>query len=122
MQASGVPFPELKQVILADSEKVVMECTLKGAVALLTGKLPVDPRETPGECLSVEILDSFEDIDSGIIPVLKDASMDSKDSISGEVSKGKMDEIQDKIDQMMKSIESLQKSLIDMNKLFGGMK
>ncbi|MBH52511.1 MAG: hypothetical protein CL785_05115 [Chloroflexi bacterium] len=122
LQASGVPFPELKQVILADSEKVVMECTLKGAVALLTGKLPVDPRETPGECLSVEILDSFEDIDSGIIPVLKDGSMDSKDSISGEVSKGKMDEIQDKIDQMMKSIESLQKSLIDMNKLFGGMK
>ena len=122
LQASGVPFPELKQVILADSEKVVMECTLKGAVALLTGKLPVDPRETPGECLSVEILDSFEDIDSGIIPVLKDASMDSKDSIIGEVSKGKMDEIQDKIDQMMKSIESLQKSLIDMNKLFGGMK
>ena len=49
-------FPQLKRVILADSTKVVMECTLDGAMALLTGTLAEDPRTDPVECLSPEVL------------------------------------------------------------------
>ena len=59
LQAASVPFPELKQVILADNASVVMECSLDGAVALLTGALAIDPRENPGECLSDEVLASL---------------------------------------------------------------
>jgi len=119
LQASGVPFPELKQVILADSERVVMDCTLKGAVALLTGKIPVDPRDTPGECLSDKLLNTLENFDSGLIPILKDVNSDTMDSLETELSKGKLVEIQGTINEMMKSLESLQNSLIGMNKFFG---
>jgi uncharacterized membrane protein (UPF0182 family) len=49
-------FPQLKRVILADSAKVVMGCTLDGAMALLTGILGEDPRKDPVECLSAEVL------------------------------------------------------------------
>ncbi len=47
IQAQGVSFPELKQVILASGEKVVMAGTLDQAVGLLTG-LQTGPGAPPG--------------------------------------------------------------------------
>ena len=55
LQATGLAFPELKKVILADNSKVVMEDTLDEAIAALTGGVPAlasrpppqGPAETP---------------------------------------------------------------------------
>ena len=47
LQAEGSTFPELKQVILATGEKVVMEDSVPQAVAALTGYTPGGPLEGP---------------------------------------------------------------------------
>ncbi|MCZ6789130.1 MAG: UPF0182 family protein [Chloroflexi bacterium] len=48
LQSANVRFPELKQVILASSKKVVMESTLDEAIAALVGEPPAGP-PVPGE-------------------------------------------------------------------------
>ena len=45
LQAEGVDFPELKQVILATGEKVVMEASVPEAVKALTGSVLTRPAE-----------------------------------------------------------------------------
>jgi uncharacterized membrane protein (UPF0182 family) len=53
LQSAAVRFPELKQVILATSERVVMESTLELAVAALVGeRLPDGPGDQPPDGLS----------------------------------------------------------------------
>ena len=53
LQSAAVRFPELKQVILATSERVVMESTLDLAIAALVGKrLPTGPGDQPPGRLS----------------------------------------------------------------------
>ena len=53
LQAEGVEFPELKQVILASQEKVVMRDSIPEAIAALTGFIapvptaPTDSQATP---------------------------------------------------------------------------
>ena len=47
MQAEGIDFPELKQVILATGNRVVMEASVPEALAALTGF--TGPVETPGD-------------------------------------------------------------------------
>jgi len=63
LQAEGIEFPELKQVILASGDKVVMEDSVTAAVAALTGYTevavvePVEP--TNGDTTSAEV-DGFQ--------------------------------------------------------------
>ncbi|SVD94753.1 uncharacterized protein METZ01_LOCUS447607, partial [marine metagenome] len=45
IQAEGVKFPELKRVILASGEKVVMENSLSEAIESLTGLVTENPQE-----------------------------------------------------------------------------
>jgi hypothetical protein len=63
LQAEGIEFPELKQVILASGDKVVMEDSVTAAVAALTGYTEVavvEPDEpTNGDTTSVEV-DGFQ--------------------------------------------------------------
>jgi len=46
IQAEGVKFPELKRVILASGEKVVMENSLSEAIESLTGLVTANPKES----------------------------------------------------------------------------
>ena len=49
IQAEGVRFPELKRVILATGEKVVMEDSLEKALKTLTGYQEIADSEAPGK-------------------------------------------------------------------------
>jgi hypothetical protein len=111
LQAVGVPFPELKQVILADNASVVMECSLDGAVALLTGVLAVDPRDSPGGCLSEEVLASLPGLTSGaIVPGAAPSvgAPEPQDPDGSATDKGELERV---LDEIMGAVEGLQSAL-----------
>lgn len=55
IQARGVTFPELKQVILASGERVVMQGSLSDALAALTGERAIASTPTDGQTPGVPV-------------------------------------------------------------------
>jgi len=99
LQAEGIDFPELKQVILATGEKVVMESSIPEALTALTGYVqagseqPAEDREPtsaqPGAPPSdvdaaiekiTGVLDGFKESLSDLEKALEDL----KESMGGE--------------------------------------
>jgi uncharacterized membrane protein (UPF0182 family) len=74
LQAESFAFPELKQVIVATTEKVVMRPTLEeGLTALLEGAPPVVVPPTPGGEIPVEQIRQEIDKIGQAIESLKEA-------------------------------------------------
>jgi hypothetical protein len=99
LQAEGIDFPELKQVILATGERVVMESSIPEALTALTGYVqtrsdqPAEDREpssaqpeAPASDVDAaiekitEVLDGFK----GSLSALEKALEDLKESMGGE--------------------------------------
>lgn len=96
LQAEGIDFPELKQVILASGNKVVMEGSVTQAVASLTGfkeAAAVEPGEPQnGDTAPVEVdvfqanIDKFSDAIQALregLEALEDALKGLEDSAGG---------------------------------------
>ena len=93
IQADGVRFPELKRVILATGEKVVMEDSLEKALTALTG---------------------FEQVtQSG---VSKEAQVERQD---GGVIQNEFESIKDTINQLKESLTILEKAIEKLGDLTG---
>ncbi len=89
LQAEGIDFPELKQVILASGDKVVMEGSVTEAIAALTGFIEVavvEPDESQnGDAAPVEV-DVFQaNIDklSDVIQALREGLNALEDALKG---------------------------------------
>jgi uncharacterized membrane protein (UPF0182 family) len=89
LQAEGIDFPELKQVILASGDKVVMEGSVTEAVAALTGYTEVavvEPDETTdGDTAPVEV-DAFQaniEMFSDAIQSLREGLQALEDALKG---------------------------------------
>ena len=81
LQAEGVEFPELKQVILASQEKVVMESSIPEAIESLTGYVKDSAGQAIGQPTQETVNDSTEPIQFQIDKVTE--TIDNlKDSLS----------------------------------------
>jgi uncharacterized membrane protein (UPF0182 family) len=94
LQAEGIDFPELKQVILATGENVVMAGSVPEAVLTLTGYEQQIPEDTA-------------------------ASTTTESAPSTNFQAG-IERINDAIGGLKESIEDLEKALEDLKKLSGG--
>ena len=94
LKAEGVEFPELKQVILASQEKVVMEASVPEAIAALTGfTAPADGRATPAS---------------------------ASDDQAPESVRSQLDAITDALDALKSSVSELEEALERLRDLTGG--
>ena len=82
LQAEGVEFPELKQVILASQEKVVMEGSVREAIAALTGSTIPAPAAVDAEAPAKETTLPEDQLQTGI-DTLSDALNGLKESLAG---------------------------------------
>ena len=121
LQAQGVSFPELKQVILASDARVVMGCTLEGAMALLTGAVVADPRDAPGECLPKEIVASFVAATlSGVAAPEQPAAVTPPPDTSSEPGAVDRSAMLKAVGEIAKAVEGLQQALESLRKLAEG--
>ena len=95
LQAEGVDFPELRRVILASGDKVVMEDSLDEAVASLTGFV----RAAPGATVDVQMPAAAEEVDPF------QAEIDRLDSV---------------LQQLKEGLVSLEEALQSLSELTGG--
>ena len=73
LKAEGVEFPELKTVILASQQKVVMGTSIKESVYLLTGYNLDDRTDDGGDVIGVETDDNVIETDDNVIESLIDS-------------------------------------------------
>ena len=83
LQAEGVEFPELKQVILASQEKVVMRDSVPEALAALTGFTAPAPAPADGQATPAPAPD---DQAAGTVQSQLDAITDALSGLRGSVS------------------------------------
>jgi uncharacterized membrane protein (UPF0182 family) len=93
LQAEGIAFPELKQVILASGDKVVMEDSVTAAVAALTGYTEVavaEPDEpTDEDTAPVDAFQANIEMFSDAIQSLREGLQALEDALKGLEESGR---------------------------------